>query len=212
MNKYLQFGCGPGNQLDNWINFDASPTLRIQKIPFVGYLMTKNWPVFDSKTRYGDIVKGLSVPNNSIDIVFSSHTLEHLSLNDFRIALSNTYKIMKSNGSFGLIVPDLNKLVKQYISDVRFKKSRKTASINFMENSYLGYCEHRSSSLSKRLFYTFSNSRHLWMWDEYSLRNELINAGFKNILKGKRHDKYPHFKEVIIPQRLKNSIFFICDK
>jgi hypothetical protein len=32
---YLQYGCG-WDALDGWLNFDASPTLRMERIPAVG--------------------------------------------------------------------------------------------------------------------------------------------------------------------------------
>ena len=35
--KYVQYGCGLSAP-NEWINFDVSPTLRIQKIPIIGSL------------------------------------------------------------------------------------------------------------------------------------------------------------------------------
>ena len=62
---------------------------------------------FPSNVKYGDIIKGLPVEDNSCDGLYCSHTLEHLSLQDFRIALKNSYKILKKGGIFRVILPDI---------------------------------------------------------------------------------------------------------
>ena len=35
---YVQYGAG-NQAVEGWLNFDASPTLRIQKIPIIGRLL-----------------------------------------------------------------------------------------------------------------------------------------------------------------------------
>jgi len=58
---YVQYGSGysapPG-----WLNFDASLTLRFERLPFIGGLYTRNSRRFPRVTRYGDVVAGLPVP------------------------------------------------------------------------------------------------------------------------------------------------------
>lgn len=98
-NQYIQYGCGRSAP-KNWRNFDASPTLRFERIPFLGRLYTKNDFRFPGNVEYGDIVKGLPVPDNSCKAVYCSHVLEHLSLWDFRMALKNTYKILQKGGIY----------------------------------------------------------------------------------------------------------------
>jgi hypothetical protein len=78
-----------------WLNFDASPTLRLERLPVVGRLVRKNARRFPANVIYGDIVHGLPVKANSCDGVYCSHVLEHLALEDCRRALVNTYRIMK---------------------------------------------------------------------------------------------------------------------
>ena len=95
---YVQYGCG-NVAISGWQNFDASPTLRIQKLPFIGRLLqSKLNVVFDDEVLYGDIVRGLHIPAECVDGVFCSHVLEHLSLEDFHTALDNTFKILKRGG------------------------------------------------------------------------------------------------------------------
>jgi len=62
-NKYVQYGCGWSAPI-NWRNFDASPTLRFERIPIVGRFYTKNASRFPRNVEFGDIVCGLTgIPN-----------------------------------------------------------------------------------------------------------------------------------------------------
>jgi len=112
--RYVQYGCGLSAPND-WVNYDVSPTLRLQRIPLIGYFFKKIIkPVFPKNILFGDIIKGLPEEDNSCKGVYCSHTLEHLSLEDFRTALKNTYKILEEDGVFKCIVPDLEVMSRQY--------------------------------------------------------------------------------------------------
>lgn len=92
---YVQFGAG-NEAIPGWLNFDSSPTLVIQKIPLLGRLLrSKLNCIFDDDVRYGDIVKGLPIRDNSVDGLFCSHVLEHLSYAGFHTALDNSYRYLK---------------------------------------------------------------------------------------------------------------------
>ena len=169
---YVQYGCG-FSAPQEWLNFDASPTLRLQKLPLMGQWVggTK----FPSNVHYGDIVAGLPVPPQTCRAVYCSHVLEHLSLSQFRIALVNTRRLLAKDGIFRLVVPDLRVAAKRYVAD-----ESDAAAIRFMEETYLGVLE-RPRSLSGLLRTWLGNSQHLWMWDFASLRRELETAGFSAI-------------------------------
>lgn len=173
-NPYIQYGCG-FSAPENWKNFDASLTLRFERFPIIGKLYTKNERRFPKNIEYGDIVNGLPLSENSCQGVYCSHILEHLSLEDFRLALKNTYKILKSDAYFRLVLPDLEYLIKQYINN-----SNPDASLIFMKETYLGK-EHRSRGLKGLIQEWLGNSQHLWMWDYKSIADELKNAGFSDI-------------------------------
>ena len=116
MKRYVQYGCGFTAPTE-WINYDASPTLRFERLPVLGKLYTRNKQRFPENVKYGDVVKGLPEKPETADGVYCSHTLEHLALNDFRIALKNTYKILKPGGIFRCIVPDLREITQIYYLD-----------------------------------------------------------------------------------------------
>jgi hypothetical protein len=176
--NYVQYGCGLCAPAQ-WINFDVSPTLRLQKIPLLGMLFrTGKSVVFPPNVRYGDIVKGLPVADSFCDGIYCSHTLEHLSLEDFRKSLANTFRILKPGCFFRCVVPDLEIAAKEYL--LAAAKGDKEASINFLNNIMLGR-KTRPRGFIEMAKEMFGNSQHLWMWDINSLKCELEKTGFKNI-------------------------------
>jgi predicted SAM-dependent methyltransferase len=174
--QYIQYGCG-WSAPSGWVNFDASPTLRFERLPLVGWLYTKNKNRFPHEVIFGDIVKGLPILQDSCDGVYCSHVLEHLSLEDFRIALRNTNTMLKPGGIFRLVLPDLEYLAKQY-----FDNPADDAALNFMRESGLGH-KSRARNFKGFMISMFGNSRHFWMWDYKSIKLELENAGFVDIRK-----------------------------
>ena len=103
---YVQYGCGFSAPAE-WVNFDASMTLRWERMPIAGRMFTKNSARFPSNVRCGDIVKGLPISDGSCRGVYASHVLEHLAQEDFHKALENTKRILTGGGLFRLVVPDL---------------------------------------------------------------------------------------------------------
>jgi hypothetical protein len=203
MNKkleYLQYGCG-WSAPESWINYDSSPTLYFERLPLVGKLYTKNKDRFPMNVLYGDIVKGLPVPIEYYRGIYASHVLEHLTLNDFSIAIQNTHKIMRSGGIFRLVVPDM-----QFIAEKYVKSKSINAVHTLMRDASLG-CERKGNGFIQKIFYAFGNSAHLWMWDFKSIQFELQNAGFVNIRKcnfGDCDDKM--FKFVEDESRFMNAL------
>jgi predicted SAM-dependent methyltransferase len=183
---YVQYGCGLSAP-EGWVNFDASPTLRLQKTPLLGMLIKGRLKaIFPDEVRYGDITKGLpGIRDNSCDAVYCSHVLEHLSLEDFHKALHNTYRMLKPGGIFRLVMPDLEKCVEFY-THARAKGER-DASLRFMENTILG-TEQRPKGLKAIAETVFGNARHLWMWDHQGVIEALEKAGFSSVRKCSYHD------------------------
>ena len=193
MNKstYVQYGCA-WCAPSGWRNFDSSPTLRFERFPIIGSLYTKNKSRFPNNVEYGDIVKGLPVSSDSCNGVYCSHVLEHLSLDDFKIALNHTHKILLPGGVFRLVLPDLEYYVERYQSN-----SSNDAALVFMRETYLGH-EKQSKDLKGFIVSWLGNAQHLWMWDYKSIELELKNAGFKDIRKASFDDCLDGmFREVV---------------
>jgi hypothetical protein len=202
--NYVQYGCGLSAP-QGWLNFDASPTLRVQKLPLVGLVRVPGATVFPANVRYGDILKGLPVEAGSCRGVYCSHVLEHLSLSDFRLALVNTKAVLAEGGLFRLVVPDLRAAAQRYVAD-----PSDTAASRFMTETYLGVTE-RPKGMSGFLRSWLGNTQHLWMWDYPSLSRELATAGFKDIRLARMGDSgEPMFAAVEEESRWADSVGVQC--
>lgn len=201
--KNIQYGCGWSSPKD-WRNFDGSLTLRFERIPFLGKLYTKNKERFPENVEYGDIVKGLPISDNYSNYVYCSHILEHLSLNDCRRALSNTYRILKKDGIFRLVLPDFENCIKEYLIN--------PSSLKFLKGAELGF-EDRPKTISALIYDFFQTSRHYWMWDYGALEKELIDVGFINVRRAYFGDSdHEIFDSVEDYDRWNNCLGIECQK
>ena len=179
MALYVHYGCGL-TAPDEWMNFDASPTLRLQLLPVAGGVFRRYLaPRFPTNVLFGDIVRGLpGVADSSCAAVFCSHVLEHLPLHDARRAIGNTYRMLEPGGVFRCVVPDLGVQARDYIAGL--VKGEPGSATEFLVESKLGVVE-CTPGIAARVRRLFGHSAHLWMWDEPSLREELATVGFREI-------------------------------
>jgi hypothetical protein len=198
--SYVQYGCG-FSVGDGWRNFDASPTLRLERLPAIGKLIAKNAQRFPDSVEYGDIVRGLPVESGSCRGVYASHVLEHLALDDLRTALDQTARILSRGGIFRLVVPDLAALARAYL-----QAPSSTAALQFMRDTGLGR-EQRPRTPRQAIEAWAGNSQHLWMWDYEGLAAELTQHGFAEVrrcLAGDAAD--PMFARVEEPGRFEQAV------
>ena len=80
--------------------------------------------------QYGDnseifswnILDGQPFPDNSIDVVYCAHVLEHFDRVGANLFLNEIYRILKPNGILRIVVPNLEEICKSYLQaliDVR---------------------------------------------------------------------------------------------
>ena len=211
MIKYCQYGSEFSNP-DQFINFDASPTLRIQKLPLLGSILkTRMITKFPSNIVYGDIIKGLPIQENSMNGIYCSHVLEHLSLQDLRIALTNTHKKLEVDGVFRCVLPDLEWCCNEYLN--LKKLGDDNAGNMFMDNFTMLGQKIRPKKITEKIRSLYGNSEHLWMWDFESLKTELEKAGFTEIRRAKFNDSSDHnFNFVEEESRFINCLAIECKK
>lgn len=203
---YLQYGCGFSAPIE-WINFDASPTLRFERLPVIGKLYSKNESRFPDNVEYGDIVKGLPVLAGTCSAIYCSHVLEHLSLDDFRLGLINTYKLLQEGGTFRLVLPDLEYLVKIYA-----ESPANDAAMIFMYECGLGL-ERRPKGLKAFIVSLLGNSQHFWMWDYKAIELELLRVGFSSIRRASFGDSKDNMFQLVEDEvRWSNCLGVECRK
>lgn len=203
----VQIGAGlDGPQ--SWLNVDASPTLRLQRLPVVGRLLQHvSSPRFSPAVTYGDVVRGLRLPTGSVRVVYSSHVLEHLALEDLSVALLEIHRVLAPGGVFRSVLPDLDCDVQRYLqSEAQDRASE------FMRSTLLGL-ERRERGLLSALRSWLGNSQHLWMWDYRSMAYRLSEAGFEEIRLARFGDSSDSsFSEVEKIERWEDAFGFECRK
>lgn len=177
---YVHVGCGFVAP-DEWENFDVSPTLRLERIPLLGRLIGRfsgNAESFPANVRHGDIRRELLSPEGKAAAIYCSHVLEHLARSEAEQALANCYRMLRPGACLRVVIPDLEARIRRYVEERDM--GRPDAAHRFMSRSGLGLGS-RSAGMIGTLRAAFGNSRHQWMWDEASLREALVSAGFVNI-------------------------------
>jgi ubiquinone/menaquinone biosynthesis C-methylase UbiE len=205
--QWVQFGCGLCAPED-WLNFDSSPMMRLQRLPLVGALVPSGlFGRYPANVRYGDITQGLPIPDHSVELLYCSHILEHLTLGELRQALKNCYRHLKPGGTFRLVVPDLEVMAKAYLTSDEPK-----AAHEFMRVTWLGK-EERDRGLVAFLKDWLSGNTHLWMYDYDSLAYELEAVGFQHLRRARYGDSsQPAFSQLEDPERWTLELGIECIK
>ncbi|MEM6681503.1 MAG: class I SAM-dependent methyltransferase [Pseudomonadota bacterium] len=203
--KNIQFGCGV-SVAQRWANYDASPTLRLSKVPLLGFL-AKQKTNFPKDVLYGDITRRMPVENGQANRVYCSHVLEHLALDDFYRALTEARRMLREGGVFRGVMPDLEWEAQNYLAN-----TESSAAHEFMKSTHLGV-KSRPKSVKQKVVSSFGNSAHLWLWDYKSLEQALCDAGFRNIRRARYGDSGDEvFNSVEDESRWTNALGWHCQK
>ena len=135
-----------------------------------------------TKMYVHDCRKKINLPKDSVDHILCSHFLEHIHQDELKINLKNYYKILKTNGTLHIIVPDIKVLIEQYIKNSNDKKSKNKAADIFIERTILTR-KSKGSLRFRILDFLGYGLNHKWMYDYFSMENQVINAGFKIVHK-----------------------------
>jgi predicted SAM-dependent methyltransferase len=157
----------------DWINIDVGFNVMIAGFPkwFLKYYYkksgAKNWYSEDEfinnlknhKFLHHRFEYGLPFEDNSVDYIFSSHTLEHVFKEDAINILKESYRVLKPGGLIRMCIPDLEYVIKIY------QEGKKEEALEyFFVDSGNDY-----------------TSRHQYMYDYDMLKAMLENAGFSEV-------------------------------
>jgi predicted SAM-dependent methyltransferase len=199
----LNLGCGSLRPL-GWINTDSSINANVQKIPLIGKQIAKMFNPVEYESDnfvYMNLNKSWNYANDSVDVVYASHLFEHLTLNSTDVFLKEAYRTLKPGGVIRIVVPDLYKICKKYISEFENNNFEGTSTdfIMWAINMHLEG-QYGNPSFIKKLFLEWQGypHQHKFMYDDKSLTNKLTQYGFKNLksLSYGISDLIPEIKDV----------------
>lgn len=80
----------------------------------------KRWKNIDFHAPSNDvqqvnILSGLPFKDNSMDVVYTSHFIEHLSPEQASFILAESYRVLKKDGILRIVVPDLENICSEYL-------------------------------------------------------------------------------------------------
>lgn len=173
----LNLGCGDQAPKD-WTNVDYALGAWIAQLPVISFINKKlkilnfNWP---ENIYLYDLTKKFPWADNSVDVIYSSHTLEHLSKTQGLHFLSECYRILKPNGIVRIVVPDLRSYVDKYIQG-------EIPADKLLDELYVGYVSPDESPLKQKLA-PFIRFPHKCMYDTPALVRIMSEIGFQAVSK-----------------------------
>lgn len=178
----INIGCGM-SPTANWLNFDNSLSLRLSKHPtlisLIKSLNLLRQTQIDfihfcqhSNIYWADATKRIPLPDASVEIIYSSHMLEHLDKGEVDKFFIEVKRVLISGGILRLAIPDLEKLINSYI------KNRDAE--DFMDS--LNICRPKPKLIKDKLRILAIGSRHhQWLYDTNSLTKLLLKNGFSQV-------------------------------
>lgn len=113
----LNLGCG-SQVPDGWINVDYALGARFSKIPLFAAINRKlglfnlDW---NEEIYLHDLTTIFPWADSTIDVVYSSHTLEHFTREEGHNFLAECHRVLRENGIIRIVVPDLRHVVVEYL-------------------------------------------------------------------------------------------------
>lgn len=184
----VNLGCGQ-TRPNGWLNFDSSLNSLIQSTPVVSTISRHflNSVVYDQPALYLDLRKKWPFKDGSVSVIYASHIFEHFTKHQAEHFLTESFRVLRSNGIIRLVVPDLEKLSFEYLEGIKIDKIESSSEFLYALNL------HKENTYpSQRSFVTkFIGSyqgyphQHKYMYDRLSLKKILLKSGFGEVLSNK---------------------------
>lgn len=177
----VNVGCGSA-PVKGWKNYDDSIGLVLVKYTLLISLarrlklLGKTHEDFICAARkykidYADAARRIPEADNSVEVLYASHLLEHLDKEESSFFLKECRRILIHGGILRISVPDLGKKIDRYI---------KTGNSDEFILSLLLVNKKPKTLLEKLKFLAIGERNHKWMYDGKALCNLVASAGFVN--------------------------------
>ena len=178
----LNIGCGDA-PTSGWINYDNSPAVRLARWPLVTALL-RTAGLIDAGNvafisncrrlgiRYANASRRIPHASATVDVVYSSHMIEHLDRREAASFLAECMRVLKPGGVLRLVAPDVRWSVLEYM-----EKGRADEFI-----AQLQFDTDRPRGLVAGLRQLVAGGRgHRWMYDGPSLGKLVAGANFADV-------------------------------
>ena len=149
----LNIGCGKA-KLPGWVNIDIRPGADLVV----------------------DIRKALPFKQDTVDLIYCEHVLEHLTYNEGQRVLKDFQRCLKQTGIVRIAMPDLDYIIEKYNKDWKDQ--------DWLTWPQYSYVETKGRMINM----CFRSWGHKYLYNEEDLRNELIGAGFQETKRCTRNE------------------------
>lgn len=204
--KILNLGCGAKtSEHPSVTNVDWSILLRIRANPLLRLLATvllnddrlARFRALPDNLMVHDLAKGIPFADNSVDVVYHSHVLEHLDRDVAALFISEIGRVLKPGGVLRIVVPNFECYCRAYLAHIdaceRAGKVEIERHDTYIEPLLLMSVRREAygSSQQKPLRRFFENlllgdarkrgETHQWMYDRFNLEALLLRQGFDRV-------------------------------
>lgn len=153
------------------MNIDGSLTVLLAKLPVPARLFGGRAQfvaaIRDHQINFGT-ARRVRFTDASIDAFYTSHTLEHLPRADCLDLLVRVRNWLKPGGVLRVVLPDLKRLARDYVSG-------EIAADTFVTETYL------ASEGSRYGPFVLGHAEHRWMYDGESFAALLDRLGYRDV-------------------------------
>lgn len=185
LSDHLHLGCGQ-TAPEGWLNVDGSWQVLLARSPrlkkmLVGFRLLPRSQAeipWSRDVLQLNLTRPLPFADETFEVVFCSHTLEHLYHEDALRLLRECHRVLQHRGVCRFIVPDLESAIVRY-QEAKVQGDAQ-ASTRLMEELSVHDKQLKRGPLG--LYYRLTAfHQHKWMYDAASLQELFARAGFGSV-------------------------------
>jgi len=195
----LNLGCGDCTP-HGWENVDYAFGARLTRLPGFSALNRRlrlfnlDW---DQRIRLHDLRKPLPWQSGSVQAVYSSHTLEHLSREQGRRLIEEAFRVLMPGGILRIVVPDLAQMVRDYTSGT-------VAADYFLD--HLGVLTANGDGSAKEYLEPLISFPHKCMYDQETLLTLFGDCGFNATPRSHLDSDIPDIGDIETAERTHHAV------